>query len=358
MKIFPGIWLMTLGIIGSFPNRSVGEDWPSFRGEGASGLSSIEGPLTWDLDTRENLLWKSPIRGLGLSSPVIEDGKVYLTTAVAEAGDAELKVGLYGNIASADDDSVHSYRVLCLDARTGEILWNREVNKTRPAIKRHTKASHANCTVATDGRHVVAFFGSEGLYCLDPDGNLIWERTFGTLDSGYFMVPSAQWGFASSPFVHEGRIILQCDVQEGSFVAAFDITNGKEVWKTPRDEVPTWGTPCVIEHEGMTQVILNGFRHIGGYDFDTGREIWKLEGGGDIPVPTPIYSNGLILITNAHGAMAPIYAIRPDATGQLTAGATDASTSDSISWWHRRGGNYMQTPIVIGKHAFFCADMG
>lgn len=353
VKSFGGILVSLLFLLSAH-----GENWPSFRGGNALGLSGTEGPLHWDIKSGKNIRWKASVSGLGLSSPVIDDGKIFLTTAVAEKGDAELKVGLYGNISSAEDDGVHSWRVLCIDSATGSILWDREVKKGKPQIRRHTKASHANCTIATDGKHVVAFFGSEGLFCLDTKGKVLWEKSLGTLDAGFFMVPTAQWGFASSPIIHEGRIILQCDVQKQSFVTALDVTTGEEIWKTLRTEVPTWGSPCLIEHEGKKQIILNGFQHIGSYNFEDGKEIWNLKGGGDIPVPTPIFSHGLIYITNAHGAMSPLYAVRPDARGTLTVNPSDESASEGIAWWYRRGGNYMQTPIVIGANLYLCSDSG
>ena len=132
------------------------------------------------------------------------------------------------------------------------------------------------------------------------------------------MVPDAQWGFASSPVIHNGRVILQADVQKGSFVAAFDVRTGKELWRTPRDDVPTWSTPAVVSMNGRDQVIVNGWKHIGGYDLETGKEVWRMTGGGDIPVPTPIAAHGLVFITNAHGKLAPIYAIKPTASGDIS----------------------------------------
>jgi len=136
------------------------------------------------------------------------------------------------------------------------------------------------------------------------------------LDAGIYMVPAAQWGFTSSPVIFEDRVYVQCDIQGKSFVAAFDAETGEDVWRTERDEVPTWGTPTVDVSNGRRQLICNGWRHIGGYDLDTGKELWKLEGGGDIPVPTPIVAHDLIFITNAHGRSAPVYAIDAAAEGQ------------------------------------------
>ena len=190
--------------------------------------------------------------------------------------------------------------------------------KAVPKIKRHTKATHANSTLATDGERLIAFFGSEGLYAYDMKGKQLWKKDLGVLDAGFFMVPDAQWETGSSPILHDGVVILQADVQKDSFLAVFDAKNGKELWRTPRTDVPTWGTPTIHQVNGQTQILVNGFRHAGAYDFKTGKEIWKLSGNGDIPVPTPVVSDGLIYITNAHGPMSPVYAIKDTATGDIT----------------------------------------
>ena len=331
--------------------------WPSFRGPRARGF--VEGgtaPKKWDLAQGENVLWKVAVPGLAHSSPVIWGERIFLTTAVKQGdGEAELKVGLYGDIQPVPDEGVHRFQVLCFDKRDGSLSWSSTAHEGVPAVKRHPKGSHAASTPATDGEHVVAFFGSEGLYCYDMQGELLWEKDFGLLDSGFFMVPAAQWGFASSPVLHGGRVVVQVDVQEDSFVAAFDADTGEELWRTPRDDVPTWSSPTVDVREGRSQVIVNGYKHIGGYDLATGKELWKLAGGGDIPVPTPVVAHDLIFITNAHGRMAPIYAISVGASGELAASAED---EEQMAWSTPRRGNYMQTPLVYGGFLYCCSDAG
>ena len=331
--------------------------WPSFRGPFARGYDDSHPlPDTWNVATGENILWKTPIDGLAHSSPVIHGDRIYLTTATKE-GEAELRVGLYGDVQPVKDDSVHQFRVLCLNRADGSILWEKTAWEGVPEIKRHPKGSHAASTPATDGRHVVAFFGSEGLYCYTAAGDLLWSRDLGTLDSGFFMMPEAQWGFASSPIIFNDRVIVQCDVQEGSFLAALDLATGEEIWRTPRAEEPTWCTPTIHVDGDRTQVICNGWKHIGGYDLADGSELWKLVGGGDIPVPTPVVHDDLIYITNAHGRMAPIYAIRTDASGTLEMPA-DGTGNRHIAWAYSRRGNYMQTPLVYKGLAYFCSDAG
>lgn len=332
-------------------------NWPSFRGPFARGYDDSHPlPDTWNVATGENILWKTPIDGLAHSSPIIHGDRIYLTTATKE-GEAELKVGLYGSIQPVQDDSIHQFKVLCLNRADGSIIWEKTAWEGVPEIKRHPKGSHAASTPATDGRHVVAFFGSEGLYCYTAAGELLWSRDFGTLDSGFFMMPEAQWGFASSPIIFNDRVIVQCDVQDGSFLAALDLATGEEIWRTPREEEPTWSTPTIHVDGDRTQVICNGWKEIAGYDIETGARLWHLVGGGDIPVPTPVVSGELIYITNAHGRMAPIYAIRTDANGTLEMPA-DGTGNRHIAWAYSRRGNYMQTPLIYKGLAYFCSDAG
>ena len=333
-------------------------NWPSFRGPGASGV--VEGkptPATWDVPAGKGVKWKVAVPGLSHSSPIVWGNQVCVATAASTGATADLKVGLYGNIESANDQSPHRWMVMCYDKQTGKALWERVAHTGVPKVKRHTKSSHASSTLATDGRYIIAFFGSEGLYAFDMNGKEIWKKDFGVLDSGFFMAPEAQWAFASSPIIHNDRVIIQVDVQKDSFVAALDLASGKELWRTPRKDVPTWSTPAVYTSGGTAQVIVNGWKHIGAYDLATGKEVWRMEGGGDIPVPTPITSHGLIFITNSHGGRSPVYAVKPSAQGTIT--LKDGETSNPhIAWSVPRDGAYMQTPLIYGDSLYVCKDNG
>jgi len=323
-----------------------GVDWPQFRGIGATGVS--EGrpmPAVWNVAAGTNVLWKTAVPGLGLSSPVVWGDMLCVTSAISGKADAKLRPGLYGDIESVPDDTSHEWHVYCLDKKTGKIAWQQTANTGVPKIKRHMKSTHANSTLATDGQHLVAFFGSEGLYAYDLKGKLLWKKDLGVLDAGFYMVPEAQWETGSSPVIHDGIVIVQADVQKGSFLAAFDVRDGKELWRSARSDVPTWGTPTIHQVNGQSQVIVNGMRHAGAYDLKTGKEIWKLTGGGDIPVPTPVVSDGLVYLTNAHGPMSPVYAIRETASGDVSL-SSGASSNAGVAWSYPRDGGYMCTPLV------------
>jgi outer membrane protein assembly factor BamB len=323
-----------------------GTDWPQFRGISAQGIAEgFSVPATWNAATGENVVWKTKIPGLGLSSPIVWGDTVFISTAISGKADAGLRVGYYGDIQSVPDDTEHEWRVYALDKKTGAIKWQHSPYKGVPKIKRHMKNSHANSTLATDGERLIAFFGSEGLYAYDLKGTLLWKKDLGVLDTGYYMVPEAQWETGSSPVLHDGKIVLQVDVQKNSFLAVFDAKDGRELWRVPRTDVPTWSSPTVHSVGGKPQILVNGMRHVGAYDFQTGKEIWKLSGGGDIPVPTPVVNDGLVYITNAHGNDSPVYAIKETATGDISLKG-GATSNDGVAWMAPRSGGYMCTPLV------------
>jgi len=335
-----------------------GIDWPSFRGIQASGVADGRTlPTTWNVGEKRGLRWRTAVAGLGHSSPVIWGDSLCVTTAISGRADAGLRLGLYGDIASVDDSTSHTWMLICVDKRSGKVAFERTLRTGVPIIKRHTKSTHANSTLATDGTHLVAMLGSEGLHAYDMSGKLLWSKDLGVLDSGYHLAPEAQWEFGSSPVIHEGVVIVQADVQKGSFIAAFDTKTGKERWRTPRADVPTWGTPTIHRVGDRTQVIVNGWRHIGAYDFATGAEIWKLRGGGDIPVPTPIVGHGLVFITNAHGGQSPVYAIRETATGDISLPAGTTS-GPHMAWSAAGDGAYMITPVLYGGLLYVSKNNG
>lgn len=336
--------------------ESASSNWPQFRGPQASGVAEMRTSERWNIDGGENIRWQTAIPGLAHASPIIWGNRIYVATAV-RPGQAALKVGLYGDIDSANDQDSHQWRLLALDKASGKILWDRLGHEAIPRVKRHTKASHCNSTPATDGRRIVAFFGSEGLFCFDMDGKLAWKKDLGPMDSGYYQVPSAQWGFSSSPVIHDGRVVVLCDVQTNSFLAVFALDDGKELWRTPRKDVPTWSTPAIAMAGNATQILVNGWHHSGAYDLTTGKEIWRLKGGGDIPVPTPIVAHGFAYFTSGHGRYRPMRAIRLEAKGDITP-ADPGTTNAAIVWAQARQGTYMQTPIVVRDHVYGCLDNG
>jgi len=337
---------------------SAGANWPSFRGTNAAGVADGDAlPTTWSVPGSRNIRWKTPIPGLGHSSPVIWGNRLFVSTAISGAEKPELKVGLYGDIGSVNDTTTHRWLIYALDVTSGKVLWEKTVHSGVPKIKRHPKSTHANSTLATDGRYLVAFFGSEGLYCFDLDGKLLWQQDLGVLNSAYYVAPDAQWEFGSSPVIYRDRVLVQCDVLSGSFIAALNIKDGREIWRTSRQDVPTWGTPTVHVDAGRAQIVVNGYKHAGAYDVETGKEIWRLQGGGDIPVPTPVVAHGMAFLTSAHGPMAPLYAIRLNATGDISLKPGETS-NQFVAWSYARDGAYMITPVVYGDYLYNAKNNG
>ncbi len=333
------------------------KEWPQFRGYRARGVAEDAAlPTAWDVEKGTNVLWRTEISGLGHAAPIVWEDRIYLTTAVTE-GKQELKTGHYPDTASAKDVGVQEWRLLAIEKATGKIVFDKIAHEAVPRVKRHRKASHCNSTPATDGKHLVAIFASEGLFCFDLEGKLKWKKDLGPMESGWFEKRSQQWGFGSSPVIHEGKVVVLCDVQEGSFLGVFDLADGREVWRTPRKDVPTWGSPTIVRHEGRTQILVNGWHHSGAYDFETGKEIWKLDGGGDIPVPTPITAHGNAYFTSAHGKVRPMRAVKLSARGDITPQSID-DTTEHIPWVHKRRGTYLATPIVVGKFLYTCNELG
>lgn len=318
--------------------------------------------MFWNLDAKSGpargLKWKTPIPGLSHSSPIVWEDRLYVATAVSSAGKASLKVGLYGAGDSADDSAEQAWIVYCLDKRTGQVLWERVAHKGKPKAARHTKATHANTTLATDGRRIVAFFGSEGLFAFSMSGKPQWRLDLGNLDAGP-MPEDLSWGFASSPVLYNDTVVVQADVKRGSFVAAYSAKDGKQLWRTPRQGVSerSWSTPSVVEHGKQTSVVCNGWPYVAGYDWKTGRERWRLRSGGDVPVPTPVFASGLVFVANAHGGPSPIYAIRPNAAGDITP-REPARSSAGVAWMEPRNGAYMQTPLVHNGIVYSASDRG
>lgn len=340
-----------------------GIDWPQFRGIQAGGISEGKPlPVEWNAAGRD-VQWKVPIPGLAHSSAIVWGDRVFVTTAVPASGEKQLRVGLYGAGDSAGDMVEHAFKLYCLDKRNGTVRWERTAASRVPRFRRHTKATHANSTPAADGRHVIAFFGSEGMYCYDFEGNLKWSRDLGRLDVGPHNAPELEWGFASSPIIAQGRVIVQCDVKSGQFIAALDIKDGREIWRTRRDDVPSWCTPTAFQTGGGWQVLANGCRDIAAYDLSSGESVWQLSGGGGIPVPAPVVCDNRIYLTSNHRPIResdpskPIFVVNVAARGRLNL-PNEGESNKYIAWWKQQRGNYMQTPLVYRGVAYFCADNG
>jgi outer membrane protein assembly factor BamB len=337
--------------------RTAARNWPGFRGEHASGNGDGQGAVVeWDVDTQQNIRWKTAIPGISNASPVVWGPRVFVVTAVTAEGDKTFRTGLYGDVAPVDDLSEHVWKIYCLDKATGKILWERDVFTGAPKVKRHPKASQANSTPATDGRRVVALFGSIGILAAwDMEGKPLWQTDIGVLDSGWFFDPDTQWGHSSSPIIHGDNVIVQADRQKDSFLAAYDVATGKGRWRTARDEISTWGTPTVFRAGGREQLVTNGPK-IRGYDPSTGKLLWTLGPNSEVTVGTPVVGNGLVYVTGGYPPARPVYAIKPNANGDISL-PKDKTSSETIAWSNTEG-TYIPTPIFYDGILYTCNNNG
>jgi outer membrane protein assembly factor BamB len=333
------------------------QNWPQFRGPGATGVNEgLAKPVEFDAAKSENVRWKTPIPGLSHASPVVWGNKVFVVSAVTSGKD-ETRFGLYGDVKPVANDPQHAWKVYALDKTTGKILWERLAYEGIPKVKRHPKSTHAASTPATDGKYLIVNFGSEGLYAYDLNGKLLWKKDLGVLDAGWFYDVDYQWEYGSSPIIYKNMVIVQADIQKNSFIAAFDIKNGKELWRTAREELPSWGSPTVYEGKTRAELITVGPKKIRSYDPATGKELWTLGPMSEITTPTPFVAHDLIFITSGYAPIQPIYAIRPGGNGDLTL-KDGKESSDFIAWSKQRGGPYMPTPIVYGDLLYTCSNQG
>ncbi|HEV2761377.1 MAG TPA: PQQ-binding-like beta-propeller repeat protein [Pyrinomonadaceae bacterium] len=339
------------------PNSTEGS-WPSFRGPQASGVAERQNlPERWDAKTGENILWRTPLPGLAHSSPVVWGSRLFVTSAVSSAPNATFRPGLYGDGDASQDRSPQRFVLYALDKRTGKILWERTAHEGPPLDKRHIKATYANSTPATDGRVVVAWFGSQGVYAYDVQGRFLWKVDLGRLDLGAYDIPTYEWGPASSPVIWNGLVILQCDTQQDSFLLALDADTGRTVWKTERDELPSWGTPTVALTPNGPELVTNASNFIRGYDPRNGRELWRLGRSSKITAPTPVFSDGLFVVASGRAPERPIFVVRAGSRGDLTLpeGKTDSA---SIVWSRTGRGSYMPTPLVYKGVLYVLANNG
>lgn len=335
-----------------FAFAAAAQNWPSFRGPSASGVADDQKlPASWDTGKGTHVRWKTPIPGLAHSSPIVWAGQVFVTTAVSARADASFKRGLFGEGTASDDVSVQQWKLICLDRKTGKIVWERIAYEGSPKEKRHVKSTYASSTPATDGEVVVAFFGSQGLYAYDLTGKLLWKRDLGRIDVGAYNDPSYEWGTASSPIIYRDTVIVQCDQQKGSFIEAFDRKSGVTIWRTERKELPSWGTPTVYTGKSRAELITNGSNFVRGYDPATGRELWRLGGSSKITAPTPVFAADMIVVASGRRPEAPIFAIRAGASGDITG-------NKSVAWQREQRGSYMPTPLIYGGYLYVLGNAG
>jgi outer membrane protein assembly factor BamB len=328
------------------------QGWPQFRGPAGDGVVPGQHPDRWT--PKENIAWKSKIPGVGWSQPVCVGGKVLVTTAVAERqarpkpgdwspgdgiGGLSLLIGSVRRPPAID----YQWNVLCLQADTGQVLWETTVQSGRPKVPVHPNNSYATETPATDGERVIAAFCSAGIHCLDLDGKLLWSKDLGTYPT------QMDWGTASSPVLLGELVYVQCDNEQASFLVALDKRTGGEVWRKERDERSNWCTPLVWKHEQRTELVVGGGTKIRSYDPATGELFWEMAASGRCS-QSPVAAGGLVFVNTGDrltGQRGLLAAIRPGARGDISL-AEGSQTGEFVAWSVTLTGHGVASPLAAG----------
>ncbi len=304
---FLALWLSSVTLTG------VAADWPQWRGPQFNGhASGPELPTHW---SDESVVWRTPLSGIGQSTPIVSNGAIFLT--------------------SSDTDGHRRY-VVCLDRQSGATRWTRTIKCEQPNVK-HNMNSFASASCVTDGKHVAAFFGRGGIHCFDHEGKLQWSRD----DLGSFAGP---WGTAASPAMVGNLVIQNCDADEDAYLVALDKASGETVWRTPRDNYRGWSTPFLLRTKARDELVLNGHRGVRAYDPDTGKELWFCQGFNGRGSPTPVFVEGKKQLVVINGLSGDIYAVRPGGNGNVT--------ETHMVWHTRRSGRDLPSPIVVDRFLF------
>ena len=336
------------------------DPWPQFRGPGGRGVGPADPrlPDRWSLAEgtpgRENVRWFRAIPGRGWSSPIVQGERVFLTTAVAADELDAPRRGLYfgGNRPAAPATTLR-WLVLCLDAATGEPVWEREVAAGPAPEAIHLKNSFASETPVTDGRRVWACFGNVGLFCLDAaTGELIWQRRFEPRFTRF------GWGPAASPALHEGRLYVVRDSEEGSTLTAFDAATGQTAWEVARDEKSNWSSPFVWANSLRTEIITPGSGLTRAYDLD-GRLLYEFSGGSLITIATPYAADDRLFVSSGYtmGRRKPLWAIRPGGAGDITLPEGETA-GGAIAWSRPDIAPYNPSTLVHEGLLYVLSDKG
>lgn len=320
--------------------------WPRWRGPTWDGVAAPDAapPVEWS--ETENIAWKVALPGLGNSTPLVVGDRLFLTAAVdlgAPAAKSDAPLGPQPGPPVAG--SVHRSLVLALDRATGRELWRTTVHEGVPHEKGHPTGSHASPSPSTDGVHLVAPFGSRGLFVLDLEGKVLWAKQLGEMKT------LAGFGEGSTPALHDGLVVVQWDEEGPSFLAAFDVRTGEERWRRARETDSSWGSPAVTVVDGRAQVVVTGSAVTRAYDLATGEPVWSCGGMSKNPVNSAVVTDGVAFVTNAYQGDL-IQALRlPGAKGALEPGA-------GLAWARAGVGSYVPLPLVSGGRLYFLRGSG
>lgn len=314
--------------------------WPQWRGPLGTGVAPrAEPPIQWS--ETKNIRWKVALPGKGHSTPIIWGDRVFVTTAVPFGDKLEPKFsGRPGEHDNLPVSQHHEFVVLALNRRDGTIVWQKPVGKALPHEGGHFTASLASASPVTDGEHAFAFFGSYGLYCLDFDGSVQWSTDLGDMHSKH------GHGEGSSPALHGDTVVINWDHEEQSFLVAFDKRTGAVLWQVARDEVTSWATPIVVQHDGRPQLIVSGTDRVRGYDLATGKIIWECGGLSANIVASPVAADGMVFAGSSYEKRAMLAIRLDEAEGDIT-------STNRVAWTRITGTPYVPSPLLYGDSIYF-----
>ena len=368
----PHCWLAVAGLAAG------GADWPQFRGPGGGGVVA-DGPPPAEWTATTNVAWTAAVPGVGWACPVVVGGNVFVATAVAD-GQPKPGGGFGGGRPggggppggggrrAGGPDKVYTWKLHCLDLVTGKERWAATVAAGKPKHGTHGSNTFASETPASDGERVYTFFAAAGVVAaFDLAGKEVWKKEIGAFPT------QMNWGTSSSPVVHAGRVYVQCDNEEKSFLLALDARTGAERWRADRAEKTTWSTPYVWATPGRTDLVVGGSQKVRGYDPATGRVVWELAVGGGQCNASPVGdAERLYFGTGTGGGRGrpgggpprggtggggTLFAVKAGATGDVSP-ADGATASQGVAWAVRGAAPGAATPLVADGRVYVLDRQG
>lgn len=318
--------------------------WPQWRGPKATGEAVFGNPpIEWSETT--NVRWKTEIPGKGHATPIIWGDYVYITTAIEtdqKVDKIEPEEGETSGrrMRGLTAESILNFVVMAISRKDGKVIWEKTVISEAPEDGTHGTGSWASNSPVTDGENLYAYFGSRGLYCLDFEGNLLWERDFGQMSK------HMSFGEGSSPAVHDDKLVIIWDHEEDSYLYILDKHTGKDIMKIERDERTSWSSPLIVNVNGKNQIITNATTQIRSYDLETGEVIWHDTGMTRNVIPHPIAKDGILyLMSGFRGNV--IKAI------DLNKSNGNINGTDAIIWEYDQNASYTPSALLANGKLYF-----
>ncbi|MCP4170903.1 MAG: PQQ-like beta-propeller repeat protein [Fuerstiella sp.] len=315
------------------------QNWAEWRGPLRTGVAPFaDPPVEWN--EKKNVRWKVKMPGLGHSSPVVWQDSVFLTTAIPYGPQLDpVPVTAAGAHDNVDVTRKHRFVVIRVSRKDGAIRWQTVVNDVLPHEGGHDTGSLASASPVTDGQRVYAYFGSHGLFALDFNGRLLWKRDPGRMQSKH------AHGEGSSPSLHNGTLVINADHEGQSFIEAVDAATGVTKWKRNRDEVTSWASPLIVEHDNRAQVVVAGTDRVRAYDLETGNVLWKCGGLSANVVATPVAADGILIAASSYDTRAMLAINMNGATGDITG-------SQHLLWSTTQRTPYVPSMLLVEQQIY------